>query len=73
MTLKKSTNLTIGCIVFSIMWEITYWTINSFELIEFSKAPWFYKLWIIPFLIFYIGLLLFFITLSKKQQGGGNG
>jgi hypothetical protein len=55
------------------MWEITYWTINSFELIEFSKAPWFYKLWIIPFLIFYIGLLLFFITLSKKQQGGGNG
>ena len=73
MTLKNATSIAIGCIIFSFLWETIYWVITSFELIEYSKAPWVYKLWIIPTFVQFLGLLIFLTTLRKKQKGNQNG
>jgi len=69
MKLKTATSIAIGCIIFSVIWEIIYWSINSFQLITYSTSPWIFKLWIIPLVVQYFGLLMFLITLRQKQKG----
>ncbi len=72
MTLKEATNLAVIGTITEFIWTIAYYTINYFELIEYSTTKWFYQIWIIPNSFFLISLLIFFITLSKKQKGSSN-
>lgn len=73
MTLKNATSISIVCIIFSFILETFYWVIAIFNLIEYSKAPWIYKLGIIPTFVNFLGLLIFFTTLRKKQKDNQNG
>lgn len=73
MTLKNATTFAIAGVIVEICWDILSWVNNLVDLISYQNAKWFYQIWIVPFLFFLISLLVFFITLSKKQQGGNNG
>lgn len=49
------------------------WVISTFDLFTYASTEWFYKIWIVPTAIYYVSLLIFFITLSKKQKESNNG
>jgi uncharacterized membrane protein len=72
MTLKKATNFAIIGVTIDLIWMIISWVNDYFNLIEYQSAKWFFKIWIIPAGIFIISLLIFFLTLSKKQKGGND-
>ncbi|MGD1046220.1 MAG: hypothetical protein ABR936_13005 [Bacteroidota bacterium] len=72
MTLKNATNIAIVGVTIDFIWMIISWINDYFDLIAYQSTKWFFKIWIIPAGIFTISLLIFFVTLSKKQKGGNN-
>lgn len=67
MTLKKATNIVIICFLFSLSWELVRWSLSFFKIVQYQEIEWFYDLWIISVIVLHVGLLIFFITLRKKQ------
>ena len=69
MTLKSATELAILGTIVELSWSVIYYIITIFDLIDYSSAEWFFHIWIIPSVFFYVSILIFFITLYKKQKG----
>lgn len=72
-SLTGATTAVITCLAIALGWEVLYWIISAFEIIKYQDAPWVYRLWIVPILLLYSGLLVFFLVLRKNQKGAGNG
>ena len=72
MTLKQATELAIIGTIVELSWTVIYYIITFFDIIDYSSSAWFFHIWIIPAVFFYTSLLIFFITLYKKQKGSSN-
>ena len=69
MTLKSATELAILGTIVELSWSVIHYIVTFFNLIDYSSSEWFFRIWIIPSAFFYVSLLIFFITLYKKQKG----
>lgn len=72
MPLKQATSLALILIIASLVLDIIRWVIITFNLFTFEGMEWFYRSWIVDSILLCGGLILFLVTLNKKQKGESN-
>ncbi len=69
MSLKIATLLALLGVSLQFMWSLMM-SIRTLAL-DIGTAPLVYRLSMIPTLLFQLGLILFFVTLLRKQRSSG--
>jgi len=67
--LISATTTVLSCISVLLVIQIIQWTLNSFELIQYTEDTiWIFRgIWLINILLLNIPLIVFFNVLRKKQ------